>query len=101
VSGGSISDGDSVHIEFNANTTVSLLSSGGELADFEANLKLVHENDSGKKLQFYAYRAKKTGASDVAIQMATAFGGVPMTFVCLADMSQPQGKQLFQWALES
>jgi len=101
IAGGDISDGDTVHIEYNSTTTVSLLGVGGELADFEANLKIVHQLDNGKMLQFYAYRAKKMGASDIAISMADAFGGIPMTFHCLGDMTEPQGKQLFKWSLEA
>ena len=101
IAGGDIADGDTVHIEYNGTTTVSLIGSGGEMADFEANLKIVHQLDNGKMLQFYAYRAKKIGASDIAISMADAFSGVPMTFKCLADMTKIQGKQLFLVTTES
>ncbi len=101
VSGGDIDDQDTVFIEYNSTTTVSLLGAGGQLADFEATLRLIHEDDSGKNIQFYAYRAKKIAASDIAIAMADAFAGIPMTFRILADMTQPVGKQLFKWAVEA
>lgn len=101
IAGGDISDGDTVYIEYNESATVSLIASGGELADFEADLRLVHKLDNGKQVQFYAYRAKKIGASDVAISMADVFGGIPMTFHILADMTEPAGKQLFHWTKEA
>lgn len=99
--GGSITDGETVIVEYNQSSTASVNYAGGERSDFEAKLRLVHELDSGKRLQFYAYRAKKTGASDIAIQMAAEFGGIAMTFVCLADLAQAPGKQLFKWAEEA
>lgn len=101
VSGGSIGDGDTVHVLYDESATVSGNKIGGGLADFEAPLRLVHELNNGKMLQFYFHRAKKIGASDVAIQMAAEFGGVPMTFHALADMTRPEGDQLFQIDEES
>ena len=101
ISGGSIADMDTVHIEYNESATVSRLGGGGQLADFEATLRIVHINDSGKQIQFYGHRAKKIGASDIAIAMADAFAGVPMTFHLLADLAKPKGKQLFEWAVEA
>jgi hypothetical protein len=98
---GDIADQDTVYIEYNESATVSLIGAGGPLADFEANLRLVHKLDNGKQLQFYAYRAKKIGASDIAIAMADEFGGIPMTFHILADLAQPVGKQLFKWSEEA
>lgn len=98
---GDIADGDTVFIEYNESATVSLTGAGGQLADFEAPLRLVHIDDSGKQVQFYAYRAKKIGASDMAISMADEFGGLPMTFHILADLAQPVGKQLFHWTKEA
>jgi len=61
----------------------------------------VHINDNGKNVQFYAHRAKKIGASDIAISMADAFAGIPMTFHVLADLTKPIGKQLFEWSVEA
>ena len=74
---------------------------GGERADFEAELKLVHILDSGKLAQYTGRRAKKIGASDVAINMAAEFGGIAMTFMLLADLTQAPGKQLGYWAVEA
>jgi len=101
ITGGDISDLDTVHIEYNATATVSRVGSGGQLADFEAPLRIVHINDNGKQIQFYAHRAKKIGASDVAFSIADAFAGIPMTFHILADLSKPIGKQLFEWSVEA
>jgi len=98
---GSITNQDTVFVMYNEAVNVERLGLGGGLADFEAPLRLVHETDDGKALQFYFYRAKKIGASDIAIQMAAEFGGVPMTFHCLADMAQPEGKQLAHVVIEA
>jgi hypothetical protein len=99
LAGGDIADKATVYVEYNMTATSTVISVGGELADFEAALRLVHETDDGKVLQFLGYRAKKIGASDVAINMASEFGGVPMTFH-LADKSKTPGKQMFEWAKE-
>ena len=96
-----IDDGATVIIEYNLSSTVSILSAGGLLPDFEAELKLVHELDGGKVLQFRGYRAKHIGASDAAIAMAAEFTGFPMTFHLLGDLSKNTGKQLFDWSLET
>ncbi len=101
IGSGAITDLSTVNVLYTQSATASRVTAGGEMADFEAALKLVHELKDGKALMFYAYRAKKIGASDLAIQMAAEFGGEPMTFHCLADMTQPQGQQLFYWAEES
>jgi len=98
---GDIEDGDCVHIEYNESATVQRLGVGGQLADFEATLRIVHINDNGKQIQFYAHRAKKIGASDIAISMADAFAGIPMTFHVLADLTKCVGKQLFEWTVEA
>ena len=101
IDGGSIGDGDSVVVEYNHTATAEIVHAGGSLADFEAELKLVHETEDGKVLQFKIHRAKKIGASEIAVQMATEFGGVPMTFRALADMSKAIGKQLMEVAVEA
>lgn len=101
ISGGTITDLETVIVEYNATATSSKVATGGEKADFEANLKLVHVLEGGKVLQFYAYRAKKIGPSDIVIAKAAEFAGVPMTFHILADMSKNIGSQLFYWALET
>ena len=101
LTGGAITDGETVIIEYNEAATAARIAAGGLMADFEAPLRIVHYLNNGKVLQFYAYRAKKIGASEVAIQMAAEFGGIPETFHLLADMSQTPGKQLFYWAEEA
>ena len=101
IDGGGISNNDTVHIQYNQTATVSRLGVGGQLADFEDTLRIVHINDNGKSIEFYAHRAKKIGASDIAFAMADAFAGVPMTFHILADLAQPIGKQLFEWKVEA
>lgn len=102
VSAGAITSGDTVIVEYDHTSTAAIVYGGGGLTGFEAELKLVHELDgNGKFLQLKLYRAKKMGASDVAIQMAAEFGGVAMTFVALADMTKAAGKQLFEWAVEA
>lgn len=101
IEGGDIADGDTVYIDYNSTTTVSLLGLGGQMADFEGTLRIVHEDDSGKMLQFYAHRAKKIGASDIAISMADQFAGIPMTFHILANMTKPVSKQLGEWSVEA
>ena len=101
ITGTSIDDGDTVYVEYNKTSTVSILSGGGQLADFEAELKLVHILDGGKVIQFKGFRAKHIGASDAAISMAAEFSGIPMTFHLLGDLSKNPGKQLFEWSLET
>ena len=98
---GDISDQDTVYIEYNQSATVEKMGFGGELADFEATFRAIHKTADGKQVQFYAYRAKKIGASDIAIAMADAFAGVPMTFHILADLAQPVAKQLGHWSVEA
>ncbi|MCK4694867.1 MAG: hypothetical protein KAT74_03850 [Candidatus Cloacimonetes bacterium] len=101
IGGGDINDQDTVYIEYNQSATVERMGFGGELADFEATFRAVHKLADGKQVQFYAHRAKKTGASDIAIAMADAFAGVPMTFHILADLAQPVSKQLGHWTKEA
>jgi len=101
ISGGSITSGDTVIIEYNQSATCSAVYAGGERADFEAELKIVHELDDGKHLQWTCYRAKKIGATDIAINMATEYGGEAMTFMLLADLTKARGKQLFECAVEA
>jgi len=101
VSGGGITDPSSVHVFYNQSATVERLDAGGELADFEAVLRVVHELDDGKALEFYAYRTHKIGASEIAIQMAAEFPGEPMTFHCVGDLAQPVGRQLFRFLKET
>jgi len=98
---GDITDGDTVIVEYNQSATSVVLYAGGERADFEAELKLVHILDDGKLLQYTGYRAKKIGASDIAINMAAEFGGIAMTFMILADLTKAPGKQLSNWAKEA
>jgi len=98
---GSIDDGATVIVEYNHTSTVSAVFGGGQLADFEAELKLVHELDGGKVLQFKGFRAKHIGASDMVIAMAAEFAGIPMTFHLLGDLTKNPGKQLFEFSLES
>lgn len=99
--GGDIDDGETVIVEYNQTATCKRIAAGGLLPDFEAALKLVHYCEDGKIVQFDAYRAKKIGASDIAIQMAAEFGGIAMTFHILADLSKTPGKQLFTWSKEA
>lgn len=101
IAAGSISDQDVIHTLYDQSATASTVYTGGELADFEAVFKMVHVLDNGKALQFYAYRAKKIGASDIAISMAAEFSGVPMTFHLLADLAQKPGQALFYWSEET
>jgi hypothetical protein len=101
IDGGDISDGDTVYIEYNETATVERMGFGGELADFEATFRAVNKTADGKQIQFFAFRAKKIGASDIAIAMADMFAGVPMTFHILADLAQPVPKQLGHWTVEA
>ncbi len=101
VSGGDIGDGDTVYVEYNLTSTVSVVRGGGQLADFEAVLLLSHELDGGKVLQFRGHRAKHIGASDTVIAMAAEFAGIPMTFHLLGDLTKNPGIQLFEWSLET
>jgi len=101
ISGGDITDGETVIVEYNQTATCSAVYAGGNRADFEAELKIVHELDDGKHLQWTCYRAKRIGANDVAINMAAEFGGLAATFVILADLSKAPGKQLIELAKEA
>lgn len=96
IAAGSITSGQTVSVMYNQSATADSVLVGGKIADFEAELRLVHTLDTGKALQFRFYRAKKIGASDIAINIAEAFGGVPMTFACLADLTYAPGQQLFR-----
>lgn len=98
---GSITDGETVIVHYEQSATAASIFAGGVFTDFEAELRLVHILDTGKRLQFKAPRARHIGASDIAIQVAAEFGGVPMTFHLLADHSEAPGKQLFQWSKEA
>lgn len=98
IGAGAITDGENVIVEYKATATSASVFAGGLLSDFEGELKLVHYPEDGKPLQFTAYRAKRIGDSEVAISMAAEFGGVPMTFHCLADQTKQIGGQLFEWA---
>jgi hypothetical protein len=101
IDAGSITDGDCVIVEYNQSATSAVAYFGGQLADFEGELRLTGETDNGKHWTIVAHRAKRIGASDVAIQMATAFGGIAMTFHCLADMTKCPGRQLIEVGLEA
>jgi len=101
IGGGDINDQDTVYIEYNQSATVERMGFGGELADFEATFRAVNKMADGKQIQFYAFRAKKIGASDIAIAMADQFAGIPMTFHILADLAQPVAKQLGHWTKEA
>jgi len=101
IDGQGIDDGATVWVEYNHTSTVSATFGGGQLADFEAEMKLCHECDGGKVLQLKGFRAKHIGASDMAIAMAAEYTGIPMTFHFLGDLSKNVGKQLFEWSLES
>ena len=101
ISGGDITDQTVVHVLYDQSATASSVYSGGELADLEAELKLVHVLDNGKALQFLGYRAKKIGATDIAIAMAAEFSGEPITFHLFADMEKKPGQQLFHWDEET
>ena len=101
IAGGTITDGSTVIVEYNHTSTVSLIHVGGGLADYEGELKLCNELENGKVLQYKVWRAKKIGASDVAIQMAAEFGGIAMTFHALADMTKAVGQQLMEVAVEA
>lgn len=99
---GAITSGDTVIFEYDHTSTAAIVHVGGGLGKFEAELKLVHELEgTGKFLQCKLHRAKKIGNSDIAIQMAAEFGGYPMTFEALADMTKAAGKQLMEWAVEA
>lgn len=98
---GSITTGQTVIVEYVASATSAVVYTGGNMADFEAELVLEHQTDNGKHMAFRFYRAKKMGASDVAIQMAAQFGGVPFTFKILADMTKAPGKQLMELGVEA
>jgi len=99
--GGGIDTSETVLVMYNQSATASTVFAGGIFFDIEAELKLVHILDSGKTLQFLAPRAKRIGASEIAINMAEAFPGYAMTFHLLGDMTKAPGKQLFMWNKEA
>jgi hypothetical protein len=101
IDAGGITDGECVMIEYNQSATSAVAYYGGQLADYEGELRITHELDNGKHLTIVAPRAKRIGASEFAIQMMAEFGGVAMTFHCLADMTQCPGRQLLQFAVEA
>lgn len=101
IDAGSISDPEDVIVEYNQSATSAVAYFGGQLADFEGELRISHEMDDGKYLTITASRAKRIGASDIAIQMATEFGGIAMTFKVLADLTKAPGKQLIEVGVEA
>jgi len=100
LAGGSITTGDEVVIEYSEAVDAKVVNAGGSLVDFEGVLLLVHELNNGKFLQFKFHRVRKIGASDIAINMAAEFGGIPMTFHALADMAKNTGKQVMEISQE-
>lgn len=98
---GSITDGQTVYVYYKATATNAIAFVGGKFADFEGTLRMVHQLETGKHLQFYAPRAKVIAASEFAINMASEFGGIPLTFHCLLDMTLPPAKQLFYVSKEA
>ncbi len=98
---GAIPTGETCIIEYNKTGTVGTVHQGGNMADYEASLRLVHPLADGKMLQFYGYRAKHIGASELSISMSAAFKGIAMTFKLLADLTKEPGKQLFRWDREA
>jgi hypothetical protein len=101
IAAGSITDGECVIVEYNQSATSAVTYFGGQLADYEGELRITHELDNGKHWTITAHRAKRIGASEYAIQMAAQFGGIAMTFHCLADMTKCPGRQLLESALEA
>lgn len=101
IDAGGITTGDTVLIEYNQSATSAVAYAGGQLADYEGKLRITHELDNGKHLTIVAHRAKRVGASEFAIQMAAQFGGVAMTFHCLADMTKAPGRQLIEVGVEA
>jgi len=100
VSGGSIPDGNTVHVIYNFTATVIEVGAGGQMADFEGILQITHVLENGKLLQIYGWRAKRTGDTETTISLAAEFSGTPMTFELLADMDQDPGEQLFKIQVE-
>lgn len=101
IAAGSITDGETVYVEYNQSSTSAVAYVGGKLSDYEGELRLTHQLDNGKYMTIVASRAKRIGASEFAIQMANMFEGIPMTFVVLADMTNAPGKQLLDIGVES
>jgi len=101
IDAGGITSGETVMIEYNQSATSAVAYFGGQLADYEGELRITHELNNGKHLTIVAPRAKRIGASEFAIQMAAQFGGIAMTFHCLADMTAAPGRQLLQVGVEA
>ena len=57
LSGGSITSGDEVVIEYNEAVDAQVVNAGGSLVDFEGVLLLVHELNTGKALQIKLRRS--------------------------------------------
>jgi hypothetical protein len=100
-SAGSITDGSTVIVEYAKSATSAVVYAGGNMVGFEAPMRLTLIDDTGKGLTIYCPRAKRKGASDFAIQMANEFGGIAMTFTCLADMALAPGKQIIQIGVQA
>jgi hypothetical protein len=99
--GGTIISGTTVIVEYAKSATSAVVYAGGNMIGFEAALRLTCIDDTGKALTIYCPRAKRKGASDFAIQMAAEFGGVAMSFVCLADMTLAPSKQIIQIGVQA
>jgi len=87
-----------VIVHYQQSGTADVVHAGGSVPQLEMTLELEHILDDGKMLKLFAHRVRRIGASDIAIQMAAEFGGIPMSFRCLADMTKAPGRQLFYWA---
>jgi len=101
IDAGSIGDPEDVIVEYNQSATSAVAYFGGKLADFEGELRISHKMDDGKYLTITASRAKRIGASDIAVAMAAEFAGIPMTFKVLADLTKAPGKQLVDVGVET
>jgi len=98
---GQITDGSTIIVEYCKTATSAVVYAGGNMIGFEAPLRLTCIDDTGKALTIYCPRTKRKGASDFAIQMASEFGGVAMSFVCLADMTLAPSKQIIQIGVQA
>jgi hypothetical protein len=98
--GGAITDGQTILIEYNfADTDAKALKLGGELltpATFR--LDFTHEMEDGKTVQIQFYKALAN--TDFSLVFSERSSGTytvhGMRFKALADLTKPQGNQLFR-----
>ena len=101
IGAGGIADPETVLVYYEKAVTVEQVQMGGRFPDFEAPLRVTHELQDGKFLEFFFHRAQKMGGTDIQIQTEAEFAGTPMTFKILGKLDETPGTQLGRVLIEA